>query len=356
MIIKIDPLDTLFFRDGKPFTMGEETWANGVFPPYPSAVYGALRSAYFSNHPNEIEKANTNTDPTKGLKIKGIYFFLGNALYLPLPLDCVNYDNKRTIKVEMLSLEKNDKNLSSCPTNFILKSIEKKEVENEPNSLVRSSMFKSYLSHSVSSFSIQTLDRYVLSESKIGIGKSRETGTSEEGKLYRVDMRRLKGISLLVDFEGIDLPSEGMMKLGGEGRAVSFSKMSISAEVNSPEFEDGERRFKIVLSTPAIFKNGWIPVWINEENLVGNYQQEVKLKLLTAAVGKPVFVGGFDMRERKPKPMYRAVPAGSVYYFEIADGDMNTVKRLFHKKAISETYPEQGFGIAYVGKIQGGQK
>ena len=49
MIIQIDPLDTLFFRNGKPFTMGEETWADAVFPPYPSVVYGALRSAYFSN-------------------------------------------------------------------------------------------------------------------------------------------------------------------------------------------------------------------------------------------------------------------------------------------------------------------
>ena len=49
MRIRIKALDTLFFRDGKPFTSGEETWADGTFPPYPSVLYGALRTWFITN-------------------------------------------------------------------------------------------------------------------------------------------------------------------------------------------------------------------------------------------------------------------------------------------------------------------
>ncbi len=69
MIIKINPVDTLLFRDGKPFSMGENTWPDTVFPPYPSVIYGALRSTYFANHINELGKANREDDPTKKLRI-----------------------------------------------------------------------------------------------------------------------------------------------------------------------------------------------------------------------------------------------------------------------------------------------
>lgn len=45
-IIEIQALGTLFFRDGKPFTMGAETYAEGIFPPLPSTIYGALRTGH----------------------------------------------------------------------------------------------------------------------------------------------------------------------------------------------------------------------------------------------------------------------------------------------------------------------
>ena len=85
MIIEIEALDTLFFRDGKPFSMGEEVWADGVFPPSPSVIYGALRSAYFANNSNELDRANESDDPTSNLEITSIYYRFKNANYLPLP-------------------------------------------------------------------------------------------------------------------------------------------------------------------------------------------------------------------------------------------------------------------------------
>jgi len=93
----------------------------------------------------------------------------------------------------------------------------------------------------------------------------------------------------------------------------------------------------------------------DKETLTGKYSG-LKLRLLTASIGKPLNIGGFDMKERKPKPMYKAVPAGSVYYFEITEGDIQKVFEIFNQKAISDLYPEQGFGMAYVGKISEGDR
>lgn len=358
MIIKIDALDTLFFRDGKPFTMGEDTWTNGIFPPFPSVIYGALRSSYFSHHLNELKKANNEDDPTRHLKIKGFYILADTTVYLPLPNDCVRKKGSKDDSGSVLTMhELKLKDIkSSCPAQYALKSEKKEEVENVDGGLININSLKEYLKCAKGSFSsiLKVADR-VLPEPKIGIGISKETGTSEEGKLYRVDMRRLKDIGLLVDFEfeGFDLPEKGMMKmmkLGGEGKAVSYKQFE-PVDFSIDNFKFDENKFKLYLSTAAIFKNGWLPEWINEQTLIGKCKG-LKLKLLTASIGKPVHIGGFDMKARKPKPMCKAVPAGSVYYFEIIKGDIQKAFEIFNQSAISEFYQEQGFGIAYVGGVK----
>ena len=57
------------------------------------------------------------------------------------------------------------------------------------------------------------------------------------------------------------------------------------------------------------------------------------------------------MLKGRPKPMKRAVPAGSVYYFELLEGDLEKVKDLMHCRSISEYNAEQGFGISFVGRV-----
>ncbi len=356
MIIKIDPLDTLFFRDGKPFTMGEDTWSNGLFPPPPSVIYGALRSAYFSNHIDELKEATKSDDPTKNLKINGVYLWDKETknIHLPLPNDCVQKKDGEENSVFVLSMDELKDVKSSCPTQDILTSEVK--VKNMEGRLINEESLKEYLSGTKTSFSpVIKMADIVLPEPKIGIGISKETGTSEEGKLYRMDMRRLENkkgesLSLLIDFEGLPLPERGMMKLGGEGKAVSYQMYEPENFSVDKSKLDGNK-FKLYLSTPAIFKNGWLPGWIDENTLEGEYKG-LKLKLLTASIGKPILIGGFDMKARKPKPMCKAVPVGSVYYFEIVKGDLENAFEVFNQKAISDFYPVQGFGIVYVGRCR----
>ena len=358
MIIEINPLDTLFFRDGKPFTMGEENWSDAIFPPMPSVIYGALRSVYFSNHIDELRNANESADPTKDLELKGVLLKSGNELLFPAPLDCVKGKDSKYDKLTLLSLSQieesdmvsNYPRLEKIPTYKVSDS----KVENISNAMLGRISFKEYLFGTKRDFSYIKIDNFIQSEPHIGIGRSSDTHTTEEGKLYRIDMKRLKDTSIIVDFENLELPENGLLKLGGESKSAHFRVYEDKENkpfIEPPNFENEEKLFKLVLTTPAIFKNGWLPEWIDENSMEGiPNSTNLKLKLISAIIGKPVYIGGYNIKERKPKPMYKAVPAGSVYYFKLIEGTMEQVKEILNYRTISDIYPNQGFGICYLGK------
>jgi len=350
MQLEIKAIDTLFFRNGMPFSKGEETWSGSVFPPYPSVFYGALRTVYFANHLDELNKANEENDPTAKLRLEGIYYKIYENLYFPLPFDCVSIKDNKNDKVVKLNFEQR-----IFPGSFNLDYVlsYNQNVENVPGGILSKSVFTMYLEGKLQECDIGKLDNYVANEYKTGIGMDRNLRSSKEGELYRIETKRLKNMAFVVKFSGLDVSAfnkKGVIKIGGEAKAARYVETNEDTKIKYPSFDNNEKRFKIVLSTPAIFKNGWIPHWIDKNTFRGNYNG-IKLKLLTAAIGKPVLVGGFDIKENRPKPMYKAVPAGSVYYFELLDGEMSDVISSFHEKALSDIMSKQGFGISYVGRI-----
>jgi CRISPR-associated protein Cmr3 len=355
--IQIDALDTLFFRDSKTFTKGEDTWADTMFPPYPSVIYGALRSAYFAENIEELGKAAENDDPTKDLKINNIYLKQGEDLYFPYPMDCV--ENKETKDKEIL--EPKEKFLSGKHTNLNgMKDLLQSSfytAETVKDSFVSSSSLKEYLTLEDKSPIAHKKSDFIELEPKIGIARSKQTRTSEEGMLYRVGMNRLESklkenktnkISLVVNFEGLKV-KDGIMKMGGEGKAIRYETINDSIKIELPKISNG--KFKLYLSTPAIFKKGWLPDSFDKNSLEGTING-VKVKLITAAIGKPVSIGGWDIKKGCPKTMRKAVPAGSVYYFKLTNPeDIDKLLSNCHGKSISDFNANEGFGIAYVGAI-----
>lgn len=112
------------------------------------------------------------------------------------------------------------------------------------------------------------------------------------------------------------------------------------------------------LNNSTASEGGWLPSWLNSDMLSGEYSignaAPISLKLTTAAVGKPIPVGGWDMKKGKAKPTYRAVPAGSVYYFELKDKNrIDDLIAAFHYQNISDERSEEGFGLALIGVAQG---
>ncbi|MCX8167342.1 MAG: type III-B CRISPR module-associated protein Cmr3, partial [Candidatus Micrarchaeota archaeon] len=70
-------------------------------------------------------------------------------------------------------------------------------------------------------------------------------------------------------------------------------------------------------------------------------------------IGKPIRIGGWDMLNRSPKRMYKAIPAGSVYYFRVLNKcSWKDILDYFHFKNISDVEREKGFGLSFVGIVK----
>jgi CRISPR-associated protein Cmr3 len=209
------------------------------------------------------------------------------------------------------------------------------------------------------SFKIRKSSDYICSELKVGIGRDDQTRTSgDTGKLYRVGLQRLSArggmsrLELAVVYENLSVPDSGILKMGAEGKCVSYRTESMPNFDISDLRQSESRRFKLYLMTPGIFDRGWVADWM----LQGAYNG-INFDFIGAASGRSMHMGGFDMKQGKPKPMRKAVPAGSVYYFELKDGKtvggcFETLFEAFHCKALegqSSDKKKEGYGIALLG-------
>lgn len=350
MILEINAFDTLFFRDGKPFNKGAETWADAIFPPYPATIYGALRSAYFDANPQvfsrlkEKKELNSEADPTTKLKINNIFLKNLNGFLFQTPRNILK-KGKKSNDLEILT-EFDENPLSNHSAYRILRSSGEKAKYKESH---LKNCFEDYLNAKYDNIDVLKNPIFI-SEPKVGITIDSKTGTSKDEHLYRVNMMRPREeLKIIIDFEGLEFDDEIMFKLGGEGKFVHANLKNENHKIEMPKIDS---KFLLYLNTPAIFKKGWIPDWIDEDSLIGEIPDtNLKIKLLSRAIGKPDFIGGFDLAKGKPKPMFKAVPAGSVYFMEIIEGDSAELEKI-NQKSISDIYPEQGFGIAYIGKYQ----
>jgi len=362
MIIKITPFDTLFFRTGRPYTKGEDTWAEVLFPPYPSTLYGAIRSLMIFEREGlkAFNEGNYSKDigtPDKegGLTLKGPFLFKDNELYLKAPLDLIEEKNGKRNELALLQLEeKSEIFISDYLPNYLLIH---KPLENvvEPSGWLSAIEFEDYLKNKNDKYSQVEDNNLFLYEPKIGIARQKETLTTKEGHLYRIPLLRLKeDVSLVAEVDGIDdMPETGILQLGGESKGAKYEVTEdLLIDLRNMEFNFENNLFKVYLATPAVFEKGWLPEWVDENSLEGKYNG-IKLKLVACAVGHYIHIGGWNLVKAKPKPLLKSVPPGSVYYFEIQDdNDKSKIKEAFHLKNLSDINSKEGFGLSVLGEVK----
>ncbi|MEZ4955202.1 MAG: type III-B CRISPR module-associated Cmr3 family protein [Saprospiraceae bacterium] len=190
------------------------------------------------------------------------------------------------------------------------------------------------------------LNDFVKSEPKVGIGRDNITRTAEDSLLYRVDMNRLEGVELRIIAKSLyqenDI-AQSIVHLGGETKLIQLDPIGSNTKLKIDKPNLNKDSFKIYLSTPAFFtKLGWQPD-LSRFN--------INARLVAACVGKPLHIGGYDMLNNRPKPMLKAVPAGSVYYYESDESPEKILSQL-HGQSISDFLPEQGYGIAFIGNVK----
>ncbi len=339
MIIEIETLDTVVFKNAKPFSRDNDTWTNSLNFPTPSTIYGALRATYFSQNSDDFKKID-KIDETQKLKINSILFFYDNSLIFESPKDCIEIDEKASI----LKLKENS--LTNSKFDYILSADE--EVKALETSFFKKSIFKRYLDNK-DKLSYISIEDFLSKEGKVGIGLDKKTKTTKEGLLYRLEMLRYKKFKIIVDFDNLELNSSGLMKLGGEAKGATYKEIELP---NIPQIQNITTNiFKLYLLTPAIFEKGYIPNRIDENSFEWKFKG-LKVKLLTCAIGKYQSIGGFDIKKNKPKKMFKAVPAGSVYYFELLEGKKEDLIEKFNLKSISDFYSNEGYGIVILGDVK----
>ncbi|WP_322508251.1 type III-B CRISPR module-associated Cmr3 family protein, partial [Anaerolinea sp.] len=148
-------------------------------------------------------------------------------------------------------------------------------------------------------------------------------------------IRLREDAGLVVDIlEGYpDFPSQGVMRAGGEGRALRYTTLKEGEFTPFSWGYTGElpRFFKVYFATPAYFSQGWKPA-----SWQAFFTGEVRLEAV--ALSRYQVLGGYDLLKKEQKPARRFVPAGSVYYFSHAGGVQ------LSQQVITEDGAALGFG------------
>ena len=209
---------------------------------------------------------------------------------------------------------------------------------------------------------------------RLGIGLNTDARTAEEGQIYTTEgfafspttndkekdstAPTFVSTGFLVGIQGMAdlLPAEGLLRLGGDGRSAHYRKVTLDAPAMA-KLPDAAVRFRLLLQTPALFTQGWLPESVSEQG--GSYRLQAdgfSARLACAALGRRDIVSGWDLYHWKPKPAQAAVPAGSVYWFDEFTGDADKLAAWVAKglwpddlNTLQQTRRAEGYNRALLG-------
>ncbi len=337
----VHPVDTLSLRGNRLFGAAGDFGESG-FPPRPSVLAGALRSLLLTQAHGEIEgfardnQRLTDSELHRILgtpKVPGDFALHGLypacrdvsgkvRLLMPLPADLLVFEDGRVARIlEPQPLP--DGVSASIPADLPLAAILRQPAAAKPEDgwLLSEEGITAYLAgQPVTAAHLVRQSELWGREARVGIGLSRGSRTAEDGKLFTVEHTVARqpelgglavGLAVQVEGVGARLPETGFLRLGGDGRAAAMAAMPTPAWPSPLEAIRQTRRFKLVLLTPGLFPDGWRPP----------VPEDLKAKLVCAAVPRFEVISGWDLANRTPKAAERVTPAGAVYWLEGFEGD-----------------------------------
>lgn len=375
---RVVPHDPLIFRDGKPFTATPGARATSVPFPYPSTLAGAVRtlSGALANGGVFPKGNDAAIQQVLGYQVVGPFLFdmRRTEILFPAPQDALllklePYDEQRARRVPLQPTMRFAGVLTNLPDGLQLvapgEDIKTKRHPNAP-AFWRWEHVQAWLSApQADEVVLDTLGiRALPTDYRTHVSIQHTTGTAEEGALFqtagltfvhapqkaaRPALGEAAELALVVQTDAPLRTSLGAV--GGERRLGAWE----STESTLPDCPEAVRRAiqqtrrgRLILATPAHFTQGFLPTWVCE------HPSGVKLRIVGAAVGRPVHVSGWDYKKQKPKPTRRLAPAGSVYFFEIEEGDDAALDRFINEvwlRPISDDEQDRrdGFGVALLG-------
>ena len=376
----LKPVDTFFFKNHKSLNPGEDSFAEGIFPPLPGTVYGALRSAYIHNETTIHDYVNgtapeavyqyAGTPEKKGaFSLKGVYISRGSRELVPMPNDYqlvseMMEDGTEIDQAYPLQLRKYHDNSHSDHHEYgLFGPIDEKSDSPEGYYIDYDHLVNGMNDGGV----VNGLNMYNLSdmmdrETKIGLQRDHRTLQAVDGMLYQISMSRFSegfhsdqspGLIVDVNDDHQAFSTLSVLRLGGRGRPWKIEPLS------NEDREDHRLREKIVqaiskshvarivLKTPAIWKKGHRPERYDDASGELMLGDDLTVKVLSSSMPRPSLIGGWDMVNNRPKPRVPAVKPGSVLYVEVKEGQEELFCQRIEDMQLTDDLHEEGYGRMY---------
>jgi CRISPR-associated protein Cmr3 len=377
----LEPVDVWSFRDGRPFEAGEAFEARSLFPPYPWTILGCLRTAILRKLCPDPERyagrgradpcARCGTGPCSAEPVVGKAgeespFSTGPPLlarvtssgeveeFYPAARDLVREDRENGLPRLLRPVAPADGAIHSLRGLWPVALIGEERVKSWPKQWLERGDLERYLAgHPPESG--RASPPKVLQEPRIGVGIHPHTRSARRGQLYMRDVVRIEEdvqhrVGLLVQAsQPLGLDGEAA-RLGGDGRMVTICQVPAPPPVRLPEIA---RLMKVYLASPTWFAGGWRPAWLDGSTLEGRVPgTDVRVRLVGTALGDPLGVGGWNLKEQRPRALRPLVGAGSVYFLELIDGDWGSLGPMLHGQSLCDdpVMAKAGFGLAFLGR------
>jgi CRISPR-associated protein Cmr3 len=363
---RISALDALMFRDGRPFNQGDAGTDAAVsrFPPPPPTIAGALR-LLFANALGYKSKedwkngplgdgANWQASVSQLDKLEFSALLLTHSdkgLLYPCPLHLARAEDKDGVKRDVISLLPRVALDCDLGREVWLPAAETGMVGVKIHAgdwLTREGMEKVLSGGLPASKDIVEKKCLYEFESRVGIGRDADRRTAIDGALYTASFVRLRdGVSMVQSVNGVAdaaVKANGLQRFGGEHRSAFFEPLGAAADwPKAPaELESASGKFRYAALTLA-------PVIFNDMPRPGGTVEGLAGQLVSACLGKPQMLGGWDSQDKKPLPLRAALPAGSVFFMETDDAQ----KALARHGGTIGVFGAWGFGQVLIARWNG---
>lgn len=340
----IEPLDVLFLRGNKLF--GDPgSFGESLVPPWPSAAAGALRSAMLANEGVDLEAFARGlvNHPTLGTPA-GPGSFAITGFTLARRLDDGRIESLHAMPADLLA-EAGDEGQDfalrrmqpvapvpelQCSAPLTRWPVLAQAERRKPvgGLWLTQSGWAAYLAGATPKIEhIVATDALWKIDSRVGVGLDGATRRAADGQLFTVQAAAFaNGVGFLASVAGAEPPSAGVLRFGGDGRGASVQQATHQPARADVVAIAKARRARVVLTTPALFPDGWRPPGIDSQQRV--QWAGLRARLVCAAVPRGDVVSGWDLAAQLPKAAERAAPAGSVYWLADLDATPEALRKL----------------------------
>jgi CRISPR-associated protein Cmr3 len=376
VLLRFEPLDSLFFRDGQPYTKNEseQVGVTSQFPPSPATLIGALRAAVarslgWAGHgtwSDDIRQVLGDGESLGPLRFRGPLLVHGDDMLFPAPThlmtckspaeSCVpapahlrtresdpqpallhpgparDCDLGSAIRLPVLPNPVSGEGWKQARTTWLSGHALEAVLRGEPPSLAE----------------LVAQDDLWVREARVGIARNEQTRTTDEGALYSPQHVRLQtavGLGLWTSGlprDALDRLVQTSHPLGGESRSAWITQ--VQNEPVWPAMPQTLHRHGDELHYSVIVLS---PLSLAEPPLPNQSVPGLPGSLVSACLPRPLMLGGWDSLKRQPLALKPHLALGSVLFMRAKVTDEAAVRAL-HGTCIGAR-PAWGYGLVAIG-------